>query len=60
MRVDDSRLQGIPRCMTNNYNSQSLPFVHTARRFYRLNIPMKSSEEADELGLPKESVSKVV
>ena len=30
MRVDDSRLQGIPRCMTNNCNSQSL-----ARREFR-------------------------
>ena len=32
MRVDDSRLQGIPRCMTNNCNSQSL----ARREFKRL------------------------
>ena len=32
MRVDDSRLQGIPRCMTNNCNSQSL----ARRKFKRL------------------------
>ncbi len=32
MRVDDSRLQGIPRCMTNNCKSQSL----ARREFKRL------------------------
>ena len=32
MRVDDSRLQGIPRCMTNNCNGQSL----ARREFKRL------------------------
>ena len=32
MRVDDSRLQGIPRCMTNNCKGQS----QARRRFKRL------------------------
>jgi hypothetical protein len=30
----------------------SLPFVHTARRSYRLNDPVKCSDRADEGGSP--------
>ena len=37
----------------------SLPFVHTARRSYRLDVSMSRSEEAAE-GVSSEAVSKVL
>jgi len=37
MRVDDSRLQGIPRCMTNNCNGQSLARREFKRLAYALS-----------------------
>ena len=37
----------------------SLPFVHTARRSYRLDVSMSHSEEAAE-GVSSEAVSKVL
>ena len=37
----------------------SLPFVHTARRSYRLNDAMKSSEVVFENGSPFESTTEV-
>ena len=37
----------------------SLPFVHTARRSYRLDVSMSRSEESAE-GVSSEAVSKVL
>ena len=37
MRVDDPRLQGIPRCMTNNCNGQSLARREFKRLAYALS-----------------------
>ena len=37
----------------------SLPFVHTARRSYRLDVSMSRSEETAE-GVSSEAVSKVL